>query len=69
MEYDDQEGDWEKPRDDEERRLGRFMRELAAVDHSEDRKIFWGLPVLFAVIVAYYLFPGIEHSPQAGSYD
>lgn len=59
MEYDDQERDWENPRDDEDRRIGEFMRALAKVGHSEDKKILWGLPVILAVFASYYVFPGM----------
>ena len=59
MEYDHQERDWENPRDDEDRRVGEFMRALAKVSHSEDKKIFWGLPVILAVFASCYIFPGV----------
>ena len=59
MEYDDRKRDWEKPRDDEDRRIGEFMRALANVGRSEDKKIYRGLPVILAVMASYYVFPGM----------
>jgi hypothetical protein len=54
-----QDGDWENPQDEEERRVGRLERELASVSHSEDKKISWGLPILLAVMLSHYVLPNL----------
>ena len=54
-----EDGDWENPRTDEDRRLGNFMRALARVEKSEDKKVLWGIPLILGLVMVYVLAPGL----------